>query len=101
LNREMELAMFDALIEKCKACGIRKIVGVYIPSRKNSMVAGHYLNLGFAAIEGGSETRQLWRYDVPQAYTPKTRYIRRIANPAAASADGALVAAPSKSPATR
>jgi FkbH-like protein len=101
LNREMELAMFDALIEKCKACDIRKIVGVYIPSRKNSMVAGHYLNLGFAAIEGGSETRQLWRYDVPQAYTPKTRYIRRIANPAAASADGALVAAPSKSPATR
>jgi FkbH-like protein len=41
LNREMELAMFDALIEQCQARGIRKIVGVYVPSKKNGMVAGH------------------------------------------------------------
>ena len=48
LNREMELAMFDALVEQCQARGIRKIVGVYIPSKKNSMVADHYRNLGFS-----------------------------------------------------
>ena len=53
--------MFDALVEQCQARGIRKIVGVYIPSKKNSMVAGHYLNLGFAAIEGDSKVRQLWQ----------------------------------------
>ena len=55
LNREMEFAMFDALVEQCQARGIRKIVGVYIPSKKNSMVAGHYANLGFTRIEGNSE----------------------------------------------
>jgi len=96
LSREMELAMFDALVEQCHARGIRKIVGVYIPSRKNSMVAGHYLNLGFTAIEGDSESRQLWHYDVPQSYAPKTRCIRRIPNSARASADGALAADPGK-----
>ena len=42
LKREMEFAMFDALVEQCQVRGIRKIVGVYIPSKKNSMVAGHY-----------------------------------------------------------
>ena len=48
LKREMEFAMFDALVEQCQARGIRKIVGVYIPSKKNSMVAGHYASLGFS-----------------------------------------------------
>src|ERR1035438_7811244 len=47
MKREMEFAMFDALVEQCQARGIRKIVGVYIPSKKNSMVAGHYASLGF------------------------------------------------------
>ena len=77
LGREMELAMFDALVEQCQARDIRKIVGIYIPSKKNSMVAEHYLKLGFTAIEGNSEDPQLWRYDVPQSYAPKTRYVRR------------------------
>ena len=47
LKREMEFAMFDALIEQCQARGIRKILGVYIPSKKNSMVAGHYASPRF------------------------------------------------------
>ncbi len=52
LNRELELAMFDALVERCQARGIRKIVGVYIPSKKNGMVAGHYSSLGFSQVDG-------------------------------------------------
>ena len=53
LKREMEFAMFDALVEQCQARGIRKIVGVYIPSKKNSMVAGHYAGLGFSRYGRG------------------------------------------------
>ena len=68
LKREMELAMFDALVEQCQARGIHKIVGVYIPSKKNSMVAGHYAGLGFtrvgkppgAAIYGTTTCRNLF-----------------------------------------
>ena len=79
LKREMEFAMFDALVEQCQARGIRKIVGVYIPSKKNSMVAGHYASLGFSPMGGASEGRELWCYDVPATYSPRTRYIRRTA----------------------
>ncbi|HVU46963.1 MAG TPA: HAD-IIIC family phosphatase [Terracidiphilus sp.] len=74
LNREMELAMFDALVEQCQSRGIRKIVGVYIPSRKNAMVAEHYPNLGFVAA---AERR--WQYEVSHSYTPKASHIRKIA----------------------
>ena len=77
LNREMEFAMFDALVDQCQARGIRRIVGVYIPSKKNSMVAGHYAGLGFTRAGGTAEGRELWHYDVPQPYSSRTRFIRR------------------------
>jgi len=88
LKREMELAMFDTLVEQCQAEGIRRIVGVYIPSKKNSMVAGHYADLGFTRIEGSTGGRDLWQYDVPETYVERTRYIRRtsVAVPVAAHA---------------
>jgi FkbH-like protein len=93
LKREMEYAMFDALIEQCQERGIRKILGTYIPSKKNSMVAGHYADLGFKSV-GSSDGRGLWSYEVPATYSPRTRYIRRTAEalqPAPIS-DGASVA---------
>ena len=79
LNREMELAMFDTLVEQCQARGIRRIVGVYIPSKKNGMVARHYENFGFTRGEVTAEGRQLWHYDIPSTYSPKTRFIRKTA----------------------
>jgi FkbH-like protein len=77
LKREMELAMFDALVEECQSRGIRKIVGTYIRSKKNGMVAGHYASLGFSRVEGAFQDRELWQYDVPHAYSGKASHIRR------------------------
>ena len=31
------------------------------------------------AMEGASEGRESWSYDVPATYSPRTRYIRRTA----------------------
>jgi FkbH-like protein len=81
LKREMELAMFDALVEECQARDIRKIVGVYIPSKKNGVVAEHYASLGFTRVDGASGNRELWQYEVPQAYSAKACYIRRNQKP--------------------
>jgi FkbH-like protein len=77
LNREMEFAMFDALVEQCQARGIRRIAGVYIPSKKNNMVAGHYAGLGFTRLNESSGEHELWQYDVPQSYSVRTRFIRK------------------------
>jgi FkbH-like protein len=93
LKREMEFAMFDALVEQCQLRGIRKIVGIYIPTKKNSMVSGHYASLGFSAMNGTSESGGWWSYDVLPTYSPRTRYIRRTAEALqpAAIADSASV----------
>jgi FkbH-like protein len=81
LKRELEFAIFDALVEQCQVRGIRRIAGIYIPSKKNSMVAGLYPSLGFSSIGGTAEGRELWCYDIPATYSPRTRYISRTAEP--------------------
>jgi FkbH-like protein len=76
-NRELELALFDTMVEQCQARGIRRILGVYIPSKKNGMVAGHYAGLGFTRLCESSPGRELWQYEVPPSYSVRTRFIRR------------------------
>jgi FkbH-like protein len=85
-KREMELAMFDALVEECRARGIQQIVGTYIPSKKNGLVAELYPSLGFELVATAADGRQRWQYDVPETYTVKASHIRRTAAVAVATA---------------
>lgn len=84
LHREMELSVFDALVEACQSRGLRRIVGTYIPSKKNGMVADHYAKLGFQRIESASEGQTSWAWDIPEVYLPGHRSIVRISKSAAA-----------------
>jgi FkbH-like protein len=77
LKREMECAMFDALVEGCIACGVQKVIGIYIPSKKNGMVAEHYDGLGFHRIESSPPERVLWEYAIPEPYQAKTHCVQR------------------------
>ena len=79
LKREMEQAMFDALVEQCQARGIRTIAGVYIPSKKNAMVKEFYGELGFTRAADRGDDRQVWEFEVPREYTTKSSHIRRTA----------------------
>jgi FkbH-like protein len=86
LKREMELAMFDTLIEQCQARGIQKIVGVYIPTKKNPMVAGLYGELGFTSAGDSTGGQQLWQLEVPREYVAKSVHIHRTAGVESAQA---------------
>ncbi|HEX4004997.1 MAG TPA: HAD-IIIC family phosphatase [Acidobacteriaceae bacterium] len=85
LNREMELAMFDALLEQCRAKGIERITGIYVPSKKNGMVADHYPRLGFVNAGEPSEGGQQWHFDVPPTSPARPRHIRCAVTPAVAA----------------
>jgi FkbH-like protein len=91
LNREMELAMFDALIAECQARGIRRIIGVYIPSKKNAMVASHYSKLGFTAGEDGPEGQTNWSFEVPANRPAATHAIRVTSEPLGAAKENITV----------
>ena len=88
LKREMEFAMFDVLVEECHERGIRKILGVYIPSKKNGMVAQHYAGLGFSRVDRTADGREAWAYEVPVSYAAMTRYICKVGQAAPAVVNG-------------
>jgi FkbH-like protein len=80
LNREMELAMFDTLIEQCQLRGLRRIVGIYIATKKNGIVADHYSKLGFNAIGSLFDNQTFWSFEIPAVYVAKSRHISGVEN---------------------
>lgn len=67
-KRNMEHAVFDALVAKARAMGVTAIVGRYRPTAKNLLVRDFYATIGFDLAQDGEEER-VFRYAVPQAYT--------------------------------
>ncbi|MEN2976676.1 HAD-IIIC family phosphatase (plasmid) [Tistrella bauzanensis] len=49
LNRRVEAAVLAKLVDVARAKGIATLTGLYLPSGRNAMVAGHYAALGFTA----------------------------------------------------
>lgn len=56
LKRDMEVAMLDRVMERAQLKGVRRLVGVYIPTAKNGMVADHYEKLGFSFLSKDEAT---------------------------------------------
>lgn len=63
-KRDLELAMFDYLVKICKERNIKKIIGVYIPSKKNMMLKDFYSKLGFVLKIQNSD-KDMWEYSIP------------------------------------
>jgi FkbH-like protein len=47
LNRTLENFILNTIVKYCKKVKIEKIIGVYIPTKKNFLVKNTYKNLGF------------------------------------------------------
>ena len=47
LKRGMEAFTLNSMVAAARSAGYRKLIGEYIPTKKNGMVAGHYSALGF------------------------------------------------------
>lgn len=73
LKRGMEHFTLNTMVEWAKVHGYKHIVGEYIPTKKNGMVAGHYTALGFSPME--EENRFV--LDV-EAYSPLPCHITKI-----------------------
>ena len=76
IKREMELAMFDALLEKCNSRGLKEMFGYYCRTPKNEMVADHYSLLGFELLSREENGDSVWRYVIPTNYEIKNKFIK-------------------------
>ena len=64
LGRRMEEATMQAVIEAARAAGIKRLIGRYIPSAKNAMVAEHFGKLGFTRVSLADDGASEWSYAV-------------------------------------
>jgi FkbH-like protein len=76
LKRDMECAMFDTLVSKCKMLKIDEIRGYYYPTAKNKMVREFYLERGFDKIEEDEQGNTVWRYIIPEIYNNQNKVIK-------------------------
>lgn len=60
LNRGVEKAVLAEILHHARQRGVTRILGRYLPTAKNGLVADHYANLGFAPVDGASGPGTLW-----------------------------------------
>ena len=75
LKREMEHAMLDVLVERAKADGLDRILGYFLPTKKNGMVAKHFESLGFKLVTEEESGASIWELPLP-SYMSQTQHIR-------------------------
>ena len=73
LKRGMENFTLNNIVEYAKVNGFKKIVGEYLPTPKNGMVAEHYTGLGFIKLEDTGTAQ--WVLDV-DSYQNRECYIK-------------------------
>jgi len=74
LKRNMECAMMDMLVEKCKSRGLHAIYGYYYPTAKNGMVCRFYEERGFTLREEDNDNT-VWYLDISEEYTKQNHVI--------------------------
>ena len=57
LRRGMEHFTLNTMVSEARRRGYHRIVGEYLPTAKNGMVADHYQRLGFRPVEGSATAR--------------------------------------------
>lgn len=76
LKRDMEFAMMDELVFRCREKGIHRLKGYYYPTAKNGMVKDFYDLQGFTKICEDTEGNTEWEFVVPEAYEKKNKVIK-------------------------
>lgn len=73
LKREMEFAMLDEVVKAAQTAGLKKIIGYYYPTAKNSMVKELYGTFGFTKVSDDNGNT-VWELDIKE-YQPHTKHI--------------------------
>ena len=75
LKKNMEYAMLDTLVSKCRERGVQTVVGYYYPTAKNGMVKDLYRDFGFKKVSEDGEGNTEWTLDV-NGYVNKNDVIK-------------------------
>lgn len=60
LGRGVEEATMNLVVEEARKLGASRLLGEYLPTKKNGMVREHYQKLGFSRIDAGEDGSSQW-----------------------------------------
>lgn len=81
LQRGVEQYAMNKIFEYARLCGYKRVIGRYIPSAKNMMVAGFFEKFGFSRVDADEgETGTTWHLTVAD-YEPREVFIRELKHP--------------------
>ncbi len=80
LSRGMEEFIHNKMVKAAKARGCRRIIGRYIPTKKNQMVSRLYARLGYAAT-GEEDGASLWELDIHGDVAELKTFVRGAGEP--------------------
>ena len=75
INRTLEFAMIDELVKSSQERGIETIIGHYIPTKRNQMVAEKFRELGFGLVSSGDQG-SVWELTIGKHYLKQNRFIK-------------------------
>ena len=70
LGRRVEELVLAHIAEAARSAGARRLVGMYLPTKKNSLVADHFAKLGFNKISDLPEEGTEWELDLAGYQAP-------------------------------
>ena len=71
-KRDMEFHFFNELIKRLKTFGVKKVIGLYIQSKKNSIVADLYEEIGFS-IQNSESEKKIYTMNIEDYIGIKTK----------------------------
>jgi FkbH-like protein len=60
LGRGVEEATMNLVVEEARKLGASRLLGEYLPTKKNGIVREHYQKLGFSRIDAGEDGSSQW-----------------------------------------
>ena len=74
LGRQVEPTTLNLIAQESRRLGARRLIGEYIPTKKNGMVRDHYERLGFTLVEAREDGGSVSMLDLA-AFTPAATFI--------------------------
>jgi predicted enzyme involved in methoxymalonyl-ACP biosynthesis len=74
LGRQVEPTTLNLVADQAKRLGARRLIGEYLPTKKNGMVKDHYTKLGFTLAEQGADGSSRSVLDLP-TFAPASTFI--------------------------
>lgn len=74
LKRDLELRVFDYLVEQCKKRGIKTIEAAYLPTAKNALVKNQYEEIGLKCVLDSPE-KKLYTFVLPGIMKTKIKLL--------------------------